>query len=313
MSLHAAVLGNNLARLELLLADASVDPNALDAEGMAALHFAASYNEPTMIRALAQHPAIDLNVRNRRGNTPLHAAVANDAAAAVAALLECGGAIDADATNQWRETALSVACSSGHVACVRLLLRHGVDRTVRDRWEQTPAEVAAAHQAHAVVDLLRHVDANAGQLPPDDAAAVVATQSQRLRLRSFVLAKLIEAPLDDQRFLTLLQHAEIDLASADYYGLTVVHKLVSWNKSALLAPFLTHRRFDARLLVPVDGKDSPLHLGVQMGALESVRELMRLLPPEARDALRAARNGEQQTALEIAEAMQHGELVAVLR
>lgn len=306
--MHSAVLSNNAARLAELLSAPDCDPNARDAEGMTALHHAAAYNEPALVTLLLQHRATDVNARNARLNTPLHSAAAHDSQAAMAALLR-HAPIDADAVNVWHESPLILAAAGNHVECARLLLRHGADRALRDKWLCDATDVAKSHQAADVAALLQLAD---GQVPPAEPDAV-AVVSSRLRLRTTCLAKLIEAPLDDARFLALLNNSDIDTATADFFGLTVLHKLVAWNKHALLEPFLTHRRTDATQLFAVrDGKDSPLHLGVQMCAVESVRELLRLAPAAARAALLAARNGEQLTALALAQAMQHGEFVAML-
>jgi hypothetical protein len=307
-TLHTAVLSNNAARLGELLSAPDCDPNARDVEGMTALHHAAAYDEPALVRLLLQHPATDVNARNARLNTPLHSAAAHDSRAAMATLLQ-HAPIDADAVNVWHESPLMLAAAGNHVACARLLLRHGADRAQRDNWGCDASDVAKSHQAADVAALLQLAD---GQVPPPEPEAV-AVVSSRLRLRTTCLAKLIEAPLDDARFLALLNNSDIDTVTADFFGLTVLHKLVAWNKHALLAPFLTHRRTDATQVFAVrDGKDSPLHVGVQMCAIESVRELLRLAPAAARAALLAARNGEQLTALALAQAMQHDEFVAML-
>jgi ankyrin repeat protein len=71
------------------------------------------------------------------------------------ALLD-GGA-DVNAVNQWNETPLIVACCGGHVRAVRALLAHGADCASLDRWQSSALDVAEAHQAVDVVELLRHI------------------------------------------------------------------------------------------------------------------------------------------------------------
>ena len=89
----------------------------------------------------------------------------------------------------------------------------------------------------------------------------------------------------------------------DYYGMTVLHKLVAWNKAELVAPFLAHRRVGVPLLcVALAGKsrDSALHLAVQMGALEAARALLECAPAAVRATMLELRNEAQQSALELA-------------
>lgn len=313
LPLHVAVLGNNRTRITQLLAQSECNVSALDNEGMSPLHYAAAYDEAAILAELLGHSSSNVDVRNRRDNTPLHTAAAHDASAAVGALLQ-GGA-DVNAVNQWNETPLIVACCGGHVRTVRALLAHGADCAPLDRWQSSALDVAVAHQAVDVVSLLRYWIEH-GALPVVEPVAATAAVSAAVvpRLRSFVLAKLIEAPLANERFLHLLQNAELGVNAPDYFGMTALHKLVAWNKSELIAPFLAHRRVDVPLLcVALAGKsrDSVLHLAVQMGALEAARELLERAPAATRSRMLALRNEAQQSALELATQSGQAEFVTL--
>lgn len=309
--LHVAVLGNNRSRISQLLQQSDCNVCALDNEGMSALHYAAAYDESAIVTELLQHESSNANVTNRRINTPLHTAAAHDASAAIESLLN-DARTDLNAVNLWQETPLIVACSGGHVRAVRVLLAHGADRSRVDRWQSTALDVAEANQATEVVELLRHFETH-GELPPLPLSAPLTTTV--LRLRSFCLAKLIEAPLDNERFLQLLHNPEIDVNAPDYYGMTVLHKLVAWNKAELVAPFLAHRRADVALLCRAaagKSRDTALHLAVQMGAVDAARELLRCAPRELVDELLAMRDAaHQQSAAELAAHSGQSEFVAM--
>lgn len=46
--------------------------NETDSETMTALHWAAAYNEPVIIRLLLADQRVEVNARNKRKGTPLH-------------------------------------------------------------------------------------------------------------------------------------------------------------------------------------------------------------------------------------------------
>ncbi|XP_020681715.1 probable signal recognition particle 43 kDa protein, chloroplastic, partial [Dendrobium catenatum] len=96
------------AALSLLLSDESVsrDPNAEDADGRTALHFAAGLGSEECIKVLAE-AGVSVDQRDGAGLTPLHMAAGYGRAGAVRALVEAGA--DAEAEDQRGRTALDLA------------------------------------------------------------------------------------------------------------------------------------------------------------------------------------------------------------
>ena len=92
------------------LLDARADVNAVQVDGMTALHWAAYHDDAGLVGRLAEAGA-DVNARNRYGVFPLALAAENGNAAMVRRLLEAGA--DAGATLPGGETVLMTAARSG--------------------------------------------------------------------------------------------------------------------------------------------------------------------------------------------------------
>lgn len=92
------------------------DVNALDAAGLALLHWAADRGDSAVLAAVLAAPGCDVNVRDESGQTALH-----------------------------------YACSVGHAECVAMLLRAGAERNAADAEGQTCAEVAASEEIRRLV------------------------------------------------------------------------------------------------------------------------------------------------------------------
>ena len=86
----------------------------------------------------------DLDARDSRGNTPLHAAAGAGAAAAVAALLDAGA--DAAARNTNQDTPLHSAVWHRRDACASLLVRYGAPLGARNRRGRSPRAHAKARR-----------------------------------------------------------------------------------------------------------------------------------------------------------------------
>ena len=93
-----------------------------DRLGFTALHYACVYHRPALVRVLV---AADFDVRatDRRGNTPLHYAVATGDCVVSALLLSAyrRHQLPVDAVNRHGQSALAFACHNAQSDCARLI------------------------------------------------------------------------------------------------------------------------------------------------------------------------------------------------
>jgi uncharacterized protein len=148
-----AVMRGDSAEVRALIKQ-GLDVNAAQADGMTALHWAASRGDAGTARMLlfagARHSAV-----TRNGNyTPLHLAARKGRGEAVKVLLEAGA--DAKATTtSGGATALHFAAGEGDSTTVAALLGANVDVDAREgAWSQTPLMWAAAYDRVAAIRLL---------------------------------------------------------------------------------------------------------------------------------------------------------------
>jgi uncharacterized protein len=135
-----------------------VDVNAVDAEGMTALHWAAHWDDLDTVKLLIRAGA-RAKVANRYGVTPLHEACTVGNVAMIEALLD-GGA-DPNAVLGEGETPLMTAARTGNTAAVRLLAVRGANVNATEAWRgQTALMWAAAENHEAVARLLIELGAD---------------------------------------------------------------------------------------------------------------------------------------------------------
>ncbi|MDE0127435.1 MAG: ankyrin repeat domain-containing protein [Bryobacterales bacterium] len=140
--LQMAVLEGDSAAVSLLLAGAG-DPNAADAYGWSALHFAVPLAGSGVVSALLAAGA-DPNARTVGGATGLHLAARQATLDVVANLVDAGGDPNArDGDLEEARTPLHYAAlSSDDPSVVLVLLRAGADPSVRDANGQRPVDFA---------------------------------------------------------------------------------------------------------------------------------------------------------------------------
>jgi ankyrin repeat protein len=176
VSLVAAAKARNRAEVRRLLAEPRANPNAAEADGATALHWASHHDEVEMAGLLLRagataHVANDLgatplwsaclngneamvrlllraganpNAALLLGETPLMVASRTGSAQVVAQLLEAGASVNAHAARG--QTALMWAAAQRHPAVVKVLLAHGADLHARtDAWSQVEAVSPHGH------------------------------------------------------------------------------------------------------------------------------------------------------------------------
>ncbi len=127
------------------------DPNAAQADGMTALHWAAYHDDLEAAKLLLAAGA-KAKAENRYGVTPLSLACTNGNADLIRALLKAGA--DPNAALRGGETALMTAARTGRVEAVRALLDAGAKADAKERKGQTALMWAAAEGHAAVVEVL---------------------------------------------------------------------------------------------------------------------------------------------------------------
>jgi uncharacterized protein len=134
------------------------DVNAVDVEGMTALHWAAHWDDLGTVRALIRAGA-RAKVANRYGVTPLHEACTVGDIAIIEALLDAGA--DPNAALGEGETPLMTAARTGNAPAVRMLAVRGADVNASEKWRgQTALMWAAAENHEGVARLLIELGAD---------------------------------------------------------------------------------------------------------------------------------------------------------
>jgi uncharacterized protein len=138
------------ARVRTLLA-AKADVNAVQKDGMSALHWTAFHDDLADAKALLAAGA-NAKAENHYGVTPLSLACTNGNAEMVRALLTAGA--DANASLHGGETCLMTAARTGRPEAVKALLAAGARVGAKDKKGQTALMWAADDGHAAVVELL---------------------------------------------------------------------------------------------------------------------------------------------------------------
>ena len=138
------------ARVQALLKERA-ELNAVQADGMTALHWAAQHDDLALTKTLLAAGA-NAKAANRYGVTPLSLACVNGNETIVTALLDAGA--EANTTLHGGETVLMTAARTGRVGPVKALLARGAKVDAADRKGQTALMWAAAEGNVEVVELL---------------------------------------------------------------------------------------------------------------------------------------------------------------
>ena len=158
-SIADAVMRGDTSQVRLLLRQGA-DVNAAQADGMTALHWAATRGDAVLTKMLVAAGArVDAFTRN--GNyTPLHLAAKSGRGAALKVLLAAGADVKA-ATTTGGATALHFAAADGDAETVTALLDKGAPVDIRElAWSQTPLMWAASYNRVKALEALIKGGAN---------------------------------------------------------------------------------------------------------------------------------------------------------
>lgn len=148
-----AAMRGDTAQLRTLLKQ-GVDANAAQADGMTALHWAATRGSASEIKVLV-YAGARLESTTRNGNyTPLHLAARSGQGAAVRALLDAGANANA-VTNSGGATPLHMAAAQGDSVSVQALIDHKAKVDARESaYDQTPLMWAATYDRVVAIQTL---------------------------------------------------------------------------------------------------------------------------------------------------------------
>ncbi len=150
-----AAMQGDRATVERLL-QAGSDVNAVQGDGMTALHWAAWHGQAELARAILAHGANVRAATELGGYTPLHLAAETGSAAVVEMLIAHGAEVDA--RTRTGATPLMLAAGLGDVASVEALLKAGArpNTTESARGQTALMFAAAAGRGDAVKLLLKN-------------------------------------------------------------------------------------------------------------------------------------------------------------
>jgi hypothetical protein len=123
-----------------------------------ALHLASRGGHVDVVKALLQHPNIDVNLHDEEGRTALSLAASSGNIDIVNLLLDLKD-VDTNAVDKDGYSPLSLASLHGNYEVVRILLQHGANINLAGNDGRTPLH-CATHQGHlSIVEfLVRHPD-----------------------------------------------------------------------------------------------------------------------------------------------------------
>ncbi|XP_075231527.1 ankyrin repeat domain-containing protein 27-like [Lycorma delicatula] len=146
--LHIASMHGKPKVVDVLLS-CGANPDASDYSGSTPLHYASSRGHQNALLLLI-HCGAAVDVIDNEGNMPLHLAAGNGHEACVKALLyfteHIGVKIDVNSKNRHGETALHNAARWGYESIVKILLDYGANPTIENKRKLTPVDYA--HSLH---------------------------------------------------------------------------------------------------------------------------------------------------------------------
>eukprot|EP00736_Rhodelphis_marinus_P004485 Rmarinus@m.11068 len=270
------------------LLKAGADPNCRDANGVTAVHVAASWrgeNADRGVAMLLEHGAeitVDAN-----GRTPLHYAQQGNV---VSLLLDRG--VSVAARDRSGMSSLHQACMTGNTEIVRVLCAAGAPVDVADNEGRTPLHLAAMIPGDVGDTCFASVVRSSG------AGAAAAREDRNGYTPLFYAASTGKA----QACRELIKIKGVDVRASSKEGYTCLHAAASSGSAATV-------RVLATAGAPVNAPDArsltPLHHAILKGDLECTRALLKAgADPTAR--------AKDATTLQIAMSTQNRQMIELL-
>lgn len=261
--LHAAVKGNHVGVVGMLLDGSGIDINSVDKKDRTALFVAAKNNRREICELLLKDPSINVNLSDDEARTPLFIAAHEDHDRIVTALLE-HPEIDANAADNFSRTPLFIAVDKEHSDSVKLLLaRDDVDVNARghDAMRAGAKLVVGKVKAKVGAALDGDSDPDEPELPiGSDGLTPLQFACKHGRGRGVVNLLLEDertevnsrdaggktalhmaaSGLHESKVTALLTHSKIDVEAKDQYGRTPLAKALESYSGGIIKMLIRH-------------------------------------------------------------------------
>ncbi|MEO1300799.1 MAG: ankyrin repeat domain-containing protein [Bacteroidota bacterium] len=292
--------GKLLSILRRLLSFRRTNVNAKNKDGNTALHFTVMLNRPKMTKAILGHNLVRLNIRNNRGETPLHLALrqnvenndkmTSDLVWRCFTLLLGHPRTDVNLKNRNGYTPLHIAFAAHRRDLVQLLSAHlTADFNVEDSQGNTPLHNAVEMRSLSLVQrcLARdktnvNVQNKLGNTPLHLAASANMTSITRALMgrhdiRPNIQNREGDAPIHSVIYCNalsvlpiLLSDERVDLNIRDLEGYTPLHLAILYGKQKREAAEMLLRTPRLDLSISDEDGDTALDLAKEYGSEESV-------------------------------------------
>ncbi|KAL4233751.1 hypothetical protein ACF0H5_008431 [Mactra antiquata] len=313
---YACMRGNEIACKELLNYP-SLTLEAVDKQGMTALHMAASHRQFGIVKMLIEK-GVSLRCKDDENTTPLHAACTEGNVQIVRLLFRAAAKKDGWVTIKEMvndkdidgNTCLSLAVENGHYEVVKLCLEKRADVNVPNNIYMYPLHLGAVNGDLRIVRLLIEHNARIDALNNEQATPLhKAAQYNHVQVVEFLVDR--EADIerrDDENYtplllasvygkaatVDLLIQKEADVGAVDKNDKTAVFLAAEENQLSALETLLKYETVRGMINVSDRLDNDPLHIAAMKGYLPVVRTLLK------NGADMDSKNEEEQTPLHLA-------------
>lgn len=258
----------------LLLKKGKANPNTTRKLGLIApIVVAAAYGNVEIMSLLLQHPDIDMNVKIRGGEMPIHHAAKEGCPSIVEMLIKRGALFDEQ--DETGDTPLLLAAKSGHVDIVQELIRKGANVTHRNHEGHDAWYFAMENEDNSLLRTL-----------------VTATRGQEMYWRQPLCIAASNGRCDKIQFLLKM---DIDPMAADVDGNTFLHHAAMSNQSEVIDKF--HQTISIN--TQNNRGNTPLHIACVRGYAKTIESLIDC------KAKADVKNKKGETALHVAAYSKH--------
>ncbi|XP_053372667.1 uncharacterized protein LOC123561014 [Mercenaria mercenaria] len=260
--------------VSLLLKKGNANPNTSRKLGLVApIVIAAAYGNVEIMSLLLQHPDIDMNVKIRGGEMPVHHAAREGCPSIIEMLIKRGALFDEQ--DEIGDTPLLLAAKSGHVDIVQELIRQGANVTHRNHEGHDAWYFAMENEDNALLQTL-----------------VTATRDHEMSWRQPLCIAASSGRCDKIQFLLKMN---IDPLKADADGNTFLHHAAMSNQSEVMEKF--HETISIN--TQNNRGNTPLHIACFRGNTKTIESLIKC------KAKADVKNKKGETALHVAAYSKH--------